>query len=174
MNDKVRPDRGHTKGRGKGWKKGQSPKKDMREVLGITRHEAYSWIQLSHIPEDIFDEFIEKIRVREEAGTIANALRYARAKGLNPDGIVTERPRTFEVTYEELTSLPWACQMGRDAAQLLKDIDNLEHLKGNEDGRQLAIAIAFLEGWIERFGERLQALGDGRGSDNAEETQKKR
>ena len=74
---KVRPQRGHTKSRGKGWRKNLAPKRSIREQLGATRHEIYSWQALARIPEDIFDEFAEKVATRQEKGTIANALRYA-------------------------------------------------------------------------------------------------
>lgn len=74
---KVRPRRGHTMGRGKGWRKNLAPRKSIREQLGATRHEVYSWQALAQIPENIFDEFVEKVATRQEKGTIANALRYA-------------------------------------------------------------------------------------------------
>ena len=74
---------------------------------------------------------------------------------------------TFEVTDDELTGLPRVHRMGCDAALLLKDINSLGQLKANEDGRELAIAIAFLEGWIERFGEGLDRMKNLRRGCNA-------
>jgi len=64
-------------GPGKGRGKMLTQRKSIRDELGISEHESQDWQALAKIPEPVFEEYVEKVRAREEPGTLAGAMRYA-------------------------------------------------------------------------------------------------
>lgn len=83
---------------------GPTQREKVREDLGISIHESVSWQALARIPEKTFEEFVEKVRVREEDGTISNALAFAKAEKGEPETHVVRPKRSHdEIILEELT-----------------------------------------------------------------------
>jgi len=126
-----------------------APRKEVREELGISEHESKSWQALARIPEPVFEEFVEKVRVREEDGTISNALAFAKAEKGEPDTRVVRPKRSHdEIILEELT----------DATKRWAEVASVEALEELEDKKQLEIAIQLIEGTVEYSQRQLKKL----------------
>jgi hypothetical protein len=127
----------------------EAPRKEIREELGISEHESTSWQALARIPEPVFEEFVEKVRVREEDGTISNALAFAKAEKGEPDTRVVRPKRSHdEIILEELT----------DATKRWAEVASVEALEELEDKKQLEIAIQLIEGTVEYSQRQLKKL----------------
>ena len=125
------------------------PRKDVREELGITESESKSWQALARIPEPVFEEFVEKVRVREEDGTISNALAFAKAEKGEPETRVARPPRSHdEILLEDLT----------DATKRLTEIASIEALEEMKDKKQLEVAIRLMEGTVEYLQRQIKKL----------------
>ena len=125
------------------------PRTDVREELGISRHESTSWQALARIPEPVFEEFVEKVRVREEDGTISNALAFAKAEKGEPETRVARPPRSHdEILLEDLT----------DATKRLTEIASIEALEEMKDKKQLEVAIRLMEGTVEYLQRQIKKL----------------
>jgi hypothetical protein len=121
----------------------------VREELGISKHESWAWQSLAKIPEPVFDEFIEKVRIREEDGTISNALAFAKAEKGEPETRVVRPKRSHdEIILEELT----------DATKRLTEVASVEALEEMEDKKQLQMAIQLMEGTVEYLQRQLKKL----------------
>jgi hypothetical protein len=130
-------------------KKGPGPRAAVREELGISKRESTSWQALARIPEPVFEEFVEKVRVREEDGTITNALAFAKAEKGEPETRVVRPPRSHdEILIEDLT----------DITKRLAEIASVEALEEIEDKDQLKIAIQLMEGTVEYLQRQIKKL----------------
>lgn len=141
---KDKDDRVHPKG-----VNAPSPRSDVKKELGITESESRSWQALARIPEPVFEEFVEKVRIREEDGTISNALAFAKAEKGEPETHVIRPKRSHdEIILEELT----------DATKRLTEVASVEALEEMEDKKQLGMAIQLMEGTIEYLQRQLKKL----------------
>jgi hypothetical protein len=113
------------------------PRKDVREELGISEHESKSWQALAKIPEKTFDEFVEKVRMREEDGTISNALAYAKAEAGEPETHVrvVKKRSPDEILMQDLN----------DAVERLMEVSAFETLESMQDAKHLHMAVELLE-----------------------------
>lgn len=136
-------------GKGKSGIKGVTPRQDVREELGITRKESTSWQALARIPESIFEEFVEKVRLREEDGTISNALAFAKAEKGEPETRVIKPPRSHdEIRMEEIT----------DTIEHGTAVLSLENIEEFEDKKHLQVAVELVEGYIEYLQRQVKKI----------------
>ena len=114
-----------------------APRREVRKELGISEHESTSWQALAHIPEPVFEEFVEKVRLREEDGTISNALAFAKAEAGEPETHVrvVKKRSPDEILMQDLN----------DAVEHLMEVSAFETLESMQDAKHLHMAVELLE-----------------------------
>jgi len=125
-----------------------APRTEVRKELGISEHESQSWQALARIPEPVFNEFVEKVKVREEEGTITNALAYARAEDGEPETHVVRKRSHDQILLGDLT----------EATERLTEVAAADVLEEIEDKKHLGVAIGLMEGTVEYVQRQLDKL----------------
>jgi len=127
----------------------KSPRSNVRQELGISEYESHSWQALSKIPKPVFDEFVEKVKVREEDGTISNAIAFAKAEAGEPEIRVLSGPRKHEeIVVDDLVK----------AAKRFMDTAGAEVLDEIQDKKKLREAIELMEGTVEYLQRQIKKL----------------
>jgi hypothetical protein len=141
--------RGGRSGHGAGRVGHPTPRQEVTDELGISDYESKSWQALARIPEPVFEEYVEKVRAREEPGTISGALAAAESAKGHPETHVVKKVRSHdEIVLDDL----------REAIEHLTSAAGFDVLEEIEEPKYHAMALKLLETTVEYIEKQLARL----------------